>query len=149
MEEIKKDPGLYFAFSQIPNGEETKYVWIKRQGGNYGHFEIPTLFYRLKTAEEIQQDKIKISEIKNDTIVAEFGNMDYLSNFPISLHIYFDYTLQERSISKKKIRINASEDMGSKKYDYVKINIIRNSNQLQLGGYYKKYLKYKSKYVKV
>jgi|688.fasta_scaffold2257085_2 hypothetical protein len=57
MEEIKKDPGLYFAFSQIPNGEETKYVWIKKEAIRVGHYEYPAVFYRLKTDEELQQDK--------------------------------------------------------------------------------------------
>ena len=75
--------------------------------------------------------------------------MDYLDQFPKSLHIYFDYTMEKRGNSSNKIRFNASKDLNSLNGNYAMINIIRNSNQIQLGGYYEKYLKYKSKYVKI
>ena len=148
MEEVVKDPGLYLVFSKIPVGEEAKYIWIKKEAVRGGHYEFPELFYRLKTADELQQDKIIISEIKTDTIVGQPGNMNYLDRFPKSLHKYFDYTAANRSSPEVEFRINASDPIPPYSNNFNK-NIIRNKNVPQLGGYYEKYLKYKSKYLEL
>ena len=84
MEEVKKDRGLYVSYSKIPVGEEDKYVWIKEEGGNGGHFEIPTIFYRLKTAEEIQQDNLE------EETIEESSFLEFLKSFLFRVIIISD-----------------------------------------------------------
>ena len=130
MEAIRKDPGLYSIYLSIPAGDELKFNWIHQPGGNCGHFEFPTRYYRLKTADELKQDEIFVSKIKCDTMVATFGDMCYLDKFPKALHKYFDYTLELRHDHSVQERVNASEYLGN--YNYAKINIMRNSTPLIL-----------------
>jgi hypothetical protein len=130
MEAVREEPGQYVAYSSIPAGYETKFEWIHQKGGNCGHFDVPTLFYRRKTAEELKADEIFVAEIKYDTMVATFGDMCYLDRLPKSLHKYFDYTVQSRSYDKSQMRVNAADYIVS--FDYAKINIMRNSILLNL-----------------
>jgi hypothetical protein len=125
MEAIKKNPGLYSIHLSIPIGDEKKFEWIHQQGCNCGHFEVPTRYYRLKTAEELKQDKIFVSEIKYDTMVATFGDMCYLDRLPQSLHQYFDYTIELRSNNKILRRVNADGIVDG--FEYAIINIMRNN----------------------
>jgi hypothetical protein len=130
MDAVLSDPGLYVAYAYISEEYEAKFNWIYQKGGRCGHFDIPTRYYRLKTAEELKQDEIFVSKIKCDTMVATFGDMCYLDKFPKSLHKYFDYTLELRHDHSVKERVNASEYLGN--YNYAKINIMRNSTPLIL-----------------
>jgi hypothetical protein len=127
MEAVRKDPGLYISYQSIPVGDEKRFEWIHQQGGNYGHFSVPTLYHRLKTDEELKIDEILVSEIKLDTMVATFGNMGYLDRFPKSLHKYFDYTLVSRSDDEKQKRVIATEINSSPFRDFYKKNIMRNN----------------------
>ena len=130
MEAIRKDPGLYSIYLSIPVGDEQKFNWIHQPGGNCGHFEFPTRYYRLKTEEELKQDKIFVSGIKYDTMVATFGDMCYLDRLPQSLHQYFDYTIELRSNKKILRRVNADGIVDG--FEYATINIMRNSTPLIL-----------------
>lgn len=132
MESVHKEPGLYFAYSSIPAGHEKKFEWIHQQGGNCGHFEVPTLYYRLKTEEELKKDKIFVSEIKCDTIVATFGDMCYHDRFPKSLHQFFDFTIVSRSDDKIEKRVNITEFNNLSFGNYYKKNIMRNNTPLNL-----------------
>jgi hypothetical protein len=126
MEEVRKEPGVYVIYSSIPVGYENKFEWIHQRGINYGHFEVPNLFYRSKTPEELKQDEILVSEIKSQSIVATFGDLCFLDRLPKSLHKYFDYTLVLRSDNETEKRVNAAEINNKPFIDFYKKNIIRN-----------------------
>jgi len=132
MEQIKKDPGLYISYCAIPKGHEDKFKWIYQQGGQCGHFEIPTRYYRLKTDDELKKDMISVSEIKNDSIVATYGDMLYLDRLSKSLHMYFDYTIKGRdsNIDNIGFRVNANDINNYSGFNYVRINIMRNSKMV-------------------
>lgn len=132
MEEVRKEPGVYVIYSSIPVGYEKKFEWIHQKGGNYGHFSVPTLFYRLKTPEELKQDETLVSEIKCHSMVATFEDMCYLDRFPKSLHKYFDYTLVLRSDNETEKRVNAAEINNKPFVDFYKKNIIRNDQPISL-----------------
>jgi len=127
MDAVHSEPGLYVAYTSIPIGHEKKFEWIHQKGGKCGHFEVPTLFYRLKMAEELTQDEIFVSEIKSQTIVATFGDMRYLDRLPKALHKYFDYTLVLRSDDEIQIKVNAAEINKKPFGDFYKKNIMRNN----------------------
>jgi hypothetical protein len=131
MEAVRKEPGLYHTYPSIPVDDEKKFEWIYQQGGNYGHFEVPKRYYRLKTAEELTQDEIFVSEIKSQTIVATFGDMCYLDRLPKALHKYFDYTLVLRSDNETEKRVNAAEINNKPFVDFYKKNIIRNDSPIK------------------
>jgi len=126
MDAVHSEPGLYVAYTSIPIGHEKKFEWIHQKGGNYGHFEVPKRYYRLKTAEELTQDEILVSEIKSQSIVATFGDLCFLDRLPKSLHKYFDYTLVLRSDNETEKRVNAAEINNKPFIDFYKKNIIRN-----------------------
>lgn len=126
MEEVRKEPGVFVIYSNIPVGYENKFEWIHQIGGNLGHFKVPNLFYRSKTPDELKQDETLVSEIKSNSIVATFEDMCYLDRFPKSLHKYFDYTLVLRSDNETEKRVNAAEINNKPFGDFYKKNIIRN-----------------------
>jgi hypothetical protein len=132
MESVRNDPGLYQIYLRIPAGDEKKFEWICQEGANNGYFEFPTRYYRLKTEEELKQDKILVSEIKCDTIVATDRLMYYLDSLPKELHKYFDFTIILRSDDKTEERLNASLIHNLTFGGFSTKNILRNNSKLEL-----------------
>ena len=130
MEEVNADKGAYFAYSRIPAGEESTYTWIHKPGFRGGHYEFPDTFYRKKTDAEINQDKIRISEIAPGTVIQD---RMYLDTIPKQLHKHIDMLVEKRSTVSPYREIKSSTEIlpiG----DWIRVHYLRNKIPVELSG---------------